>query len=228
MLTELAIILDRSGSMASVAHDMEGGFDKFMADQRATPNGDCRVSLTQFDSLGVETLYNGKALADVPRLVLEPRGNTPLLDAVGKTVVALRERIGREAAPADGRRVLVLVITDGEENASVEYTKAQVKTLVEGQRAAGWDFIYLGANVDAFAEAGGMGIAAASTSPYTATPTGVAHGFSAASSRVASYRAGGSAAFTDAERDEIAKAGTATPAPPTPPARATPQDKINP
>src|SRR4029077_10530281 len=97
MLTELAIILDRSGSMASVAKDVEGGFDKFITNKRATRNGECKVSLTQFDSLGVETLYSGKPLADVPKLVLEPRGNTPLLDAVGKTVVALKGRINTEA-----------------------------------------------------------------------------------------------------------------------------------
>src|ERR1043166_9365926 len=197
MLTELAIILDRSGSMSSVAKDVEGGFDKFIADQHATPNGECKVSLTQFDSLEVTTLYSGKPLADVPKLVLEPRGNTPLLDAVSKMVSALKERIEREAVPADGRRVLVLIITDGQENASREYTKAQIKTLVEGQRAAGWDFMYLGANVDAFAEAGSMGIALSSSSPYAATPTGIAHSFSAVSSRMASYRAGGSADWTD-------------------------------
>lgn len=222
MLTELAIILDRSGSMASVAKDVEGGFDKFMADQRATPNGECRVSLTQFDSMGVETLYHGTPLADVPKLVLEPRGNTPLLDAVGKTVTALKERITREAASP---RVLVLIITDGEENASCEYTKAQIKTLVEAQRAAGWDFMYLGANVDAFAEAGSMGIAAASSSPYAATPTGVAHSFQAMSSRVANYRAGGSADWTDEERAKIAQQHPTQPKQPKP---APSADKINP
>lgn len=228
MLTELAIILDRSGSMASVAKDVEGGFDRFMDTQRVTPNGECRVSLTQFDSMGVETLYNGKPLADVPKLVLEPRGNTPLLDAVGKTVTALKERIGREAAPTDGRRVLVLIITDGQENASREYTKAQIKTLVEGQRAAGWDFLYLGANVDAFAEAGSLGIPTASSSPYAATPTGVAHSFSAVSSRVASYRAGGSADWTDEERAKIAQQQPPQPVHPKPAPSVPSADKINP
>ena len=218
MLTELAIILDRSGSMASVAKDVEGGFDRFMAEQRAQP-GDCKVSLTQFDSLAVETLYSGTPLADVPKLVLEPRGNTPLLDAVGKTVVALQERIKREAPVKDDRRVLVLIITDGEENASVEYTKAQVKTLVEGCRAAGWDFIYLGANVDAFAEAGGIGIAAATASPYTPTPRGVAASFSAMSHKVSSYRTGGSADLTDEERAIINQGAASVPAP---------KDKIHP
>jgi uncharacterized protein YegL len=221
MLTELAIILDRSGSMASVAKDVEGGFDKFIATQRATPNGECRVSLTQFDSLGVETLYSGTPLAEVPALVLEPRGNTPLLDAVGKTVTVLKGRIDREAAPAAGRRVLVLIITDGQENASREYTKAQIKTLVEGQRAIGWDFLYLGANVDAFAEAGGLGIPSASASPYTPTPAGVAASFTSVSSRVASYRAGGGADWTDDERAKIAQQQKPRLVSPSP-------DKINP
>lgn len=200
MITELAIILDRSGSMASVASDIKQGFDLFITNQRAAALGDFKVSLTQFDSQAVETLYSGMAIASVPALVLEPRGTTPLLDAIGKTVNALKDRLAREGTPEEGRRVLVMILTDGQENASREFTKAQIKALIETQQKAGWDFIYLGANVDAFAEAGSLGIGEQFTSGYNSTPEGVKNSFLAVSSKVSTYRTDGDAAWTPQER----------------------------
>lgn len=225
MLTELAVILDRSGSMANVASDIQHGFDHFIEEQKANPVGACKVSLTQFDSIAVETLYNGTPLAEVPKLVLRPRGNTPLLDAIGKTIAALKERMDKEPAPAEGRRVLVMILTDGQENASREYTRAQIKSLIETQTAAGWDFMYLGANVDAFTEISSLGIQVQNSSGYTSDSAGVQASLRAVSTRVSDYRSTGNAGFSEQERSVI---GHSAPAPSTTPAPAVSTDRINP
>src|SRR5882724_4169530 len=89
--TELVVILDRSGSMASLKTDVEGGFKTFIDEQKQVP-GDCGVTLVQFDSESVETVYSGESLDLVPPLVLTPRGGTPLLDAMGTTIMGLIDR----------------------------------------------------------------------------------------------------------------------------------------
>jgi len=200
---ELAIVLDRSGSMSTVKNDMEGGFARLMEEQRKLP-GECRVTLTQFDTQGIDTVYESKPVADVPALVLEPRGGTPLLDAVGDAVTSLGKRLAAKPEAERPGSVVVLIITDGEENSSTRFTKAQVKELVERQTTTyKWSFIYLGANVDAFAEAGSMGIAAAAAASYTPDSAGVKAAYFAASASVGRSRSGGTADLTQAERDAM-------------------------
>lgn len=188
----IIIILDRSGSMASIKSDIEGGFNTFITDQLKTAKKKTRLTLVQFDNNVIETVYERRLLADVPNLVLEPRGMTPLLDAVGSTIAKSRE--------THSKKTLVVIITDGEENASHEYTKATVKTIIEDARKEGWEFIYLGANVDAFAEAGQLGIAAFATTSYTADSAGVKAAFQSTGMQVNSYSTTGKVGFTDDER----------------------------
>lgn len=221
-LTELVVVLDRSGSMSAIRRAMEDGFDHLVAEQRAAP-GECRVTLVQFDSEAIETVYAGRSVADVPPLVLEPRGFTPLLDAVGRTVEQTGQRLSALDEPVRPGKVVVLVITDGAENASREYTRAQVMALVKHQSDVyQWKFVYLGANVDAFAEAGGMGFAAGSAASYTPTATGVGHAYAAMSASLVSYRDGTSdtLSFDDAARQKMnpnapPPGTTAAPAPPS-------------
>ena len=203
--TDLVVILDRSGSMANLRSDMEAGFDGLIAAQRKL-EGTCNVTLVQFDSGGIETVYTGTPVADVPPLKLEPRGSTPLLDAVGTTVERIRQQV--EALPADQRpeQVMVLIITDGYENASVEYKKAQVQKLVGEARAKGWEFVYLGANVDAFAEAGNLGISAMSAAAYSPDSASVRYAYVAASQNLAQYRSSGVSAFTSQQRQQLTNA----------------------
>jgi hypothetical protein len=202
--TDITILLDRSGSMASVKQDVEGGFASFLDQQRRIP-GECSLSLTQFDSGAVEEVYVAEPIHHAPGLTLHPRGTTPLLDAVGRTIVSSGERLVALPEPSRPDRVLFVIITDGHENASREFSKAQVRELIERQRQAyGWEFIYLGANVDAFAEAGRMGIDLAYTASYEASPDGVMRAFTVMSERCHAYRAGRSAAFTDQDRDSLA------------------------
>lgn len=168
--TEILIILDRSGSMASIKTDMEGGFATFLEEQRKLP-GECKVTLVQFDH-AQETVYESRDIMDVPPLELAPRGGTALLDAVASTIDATGARLRRMPEAQRPGKILCLIITDGAENASKEFTAAQVKTRIEHQRTKyAWEFVYLGANQDAFAEAQAMGINFAGN--YAATAKGV-------------------------------------------------------
>src|SRR5580765_28629 len=125
---EVVVLLDRSGSMSSIKKEMEGGFDQFVKEQRAVP-GICVLTLVQFDSQGIDTVHEAKPIADVPALDLAPRGLTPLLDAVGQTITKTKARWDAKKFS----KLLFLVITDGQENASREFKKDQIKKLVEDQ-----------------------------------------------------------------------------------------------
>lgn len=187
---EIVVVLDRSGSMASVKKDMERGFDHFIEEQRKLP-GSCAVTLIQFDTNGTDIVYEEKPLADVPGLVLEPRGWTPLLDAVGRAITRTIERLDKIVESLRPSKLLFMVITDGEENSSTEFKREQVKQLVDDQTKAGWAFSFLGANLDAFAEAGKLGIAMAASANYVPDAAGVQHAFIAMSASAATYRSGG-------------------------------------
>jgi hypothetical protein len=207
--TDITIVLDRSGSMASVRSDVEGGFTRFLEDQRALP-GECTLSLTQFDSEAIEDVYTARPIREAPVMELHPRGMTPLLDAVGRTLTRTRERLAALPERDRPERVLFLIITDGQENASREFSKAQVRELIERQRQVyQWDFIYLGANVDAFAEAGGLGIGAAQAAAFRPTRLSIHQMFNVGGSMCRVVRAGGKAAFTDADRRSMNDTGSA-------------------
>lgn len=154
--------LDCSGSMSSCWDDAIGGFNSFVADQ-AAQQPDSTLTLKQFDH-EIRTTFENVPFKDVRPLTREtfvPRGSTALLDAIGETVKG-----GIPGEPAT-----LIILTDGQENASRTYTKAHIKDLLEQKQKEGWTIIYLGANQDAFAEAGSMGIAAANTVNYDATRT---------------------------------------------------------
>lgn len=162
-LTDITIVVDRSGSMdekPGKRADAEGGLNSFIEDQKSKP-GDMTLTLVQFDTT-YEFIHQGVPIRDVPRYELRPRGGTALLDAVGR---AINETGARLAAMPEADRpglVFFLIVTDGQENSSREFNKAQVKQMIEHQQAAyKWEFTFLGAGIDAFAEAGGLGIATA-------------------------------------------------------------------
>lgn len=174
-LTEIVFVVDRSGSMSVIAADMCGGFDTFIEEQKKLP-GECLVTLAQFDS-AYELVYTGKPIADVPPLTLVPRGATALLDAVGRTVDAVGERLGRTAEEDRPGKVLFVIVTDGLENVSLEYSRERVFKMIKHQQEKySWDFIYLGANQDAISVADGMGISAGNTVNYVACAGAAASG----------------------------------------------------
>lgn len=190
-LCEIVVLLDRSGSMASIKKDMEGGFDSFVAEQRKEP-GECVLTLVQFDSDGIDTIHEAKPLANVPPMKLDPRGSTPLLDAMGQTIRRTGERFAKMAEASRPARVLFMVITDGQENASKEFKKDAIKAMVEEQANVWkWQFSFLGANVDAFGEAAALGIAASASSNYAPNAAGVNQLFASTSRSASVYRSGG-------------------------------------
>jgi uncharacterized protein YegL len=186
-LTEIVIVLDPSGSMSAIAADMRVGFDTFMKDQRKQP-GECLVTLAQFDER-YEVVYTARPIADVPALDLVPRGSTALLDAVGLTIAATGERLKTMRAEDRPSKVLFVIITDGMENASLEYTApGRIAEMTKHQRERyRWEFVYLGANQDAFAVAQAMGIMHNAVK-YDASPVGTAALFTAASAGTSNYR----------------------------------------
>lgn len=204
-LCELAVVLDRSGSMQSIKADMEGGFATFIAEQRKDPSP-CVVSLYQFDSV-FNVVYEERPLSEAT-LELVPRGSTALLDALGKTIAMVGERLRAKPESERPGKVVVLVITDGYENASHEWSRARVKLAVEHQREKyNWQFAFLGANIDSFAEARSLGVAPQATMNYESNTKGVARAYRAVGMALNAYRGADSSACMsfDASRDEDKK-----------------------
>lgn len=172
----VTFIVDRSGSMESLRSDVIGGFNAFIADQKAQP-GKCRLTLHQFDGGGFDTLHDARNIGEVPNVGtgdFVPRGSTPLYDAVGRAITNATIRLeARRAANKRAEKQIVVILTDGQENASSEYTREKVFELITAKEAEGWVFTYLGANQDAYAVGGGMGIAMAATSGYKGDSAGM-------------------------------------------------------
>jgi uncharacterized protein YegL len=186
-LTEIAVILDRSGSMKDIRHDMEGSFDTFIEEQRRL-SGACVVSLYQFDDY-FEKVYEERDIRQVPPLTLMPRGWTALLDAVGNTIDLVEKRHARKLEHLRPGKVVVVVITDGDENKSHQFSRAQIAEKVSYQRThRRWQFAFLGANIDSFKEAGNLGMSMKSTANYAASGEGVRGMYSSVSAAVSEYR----------------------------------------
>ncbi len=172
--TEIVVLLDRSGSMQHGKDDHEGGLQSFVEDQQQLP-GDVRFTLIQFDTVEPrEIVYDGVPIGEVNDLKLIPRGGTPLLDAVGLAIAHVSERL-QDSRPD---QVVVMIITDGQENSSREYKREQIQQMIrEYETERGWKFLYLGADVDAFAEAGGLAIQLGSALGHSKTPEGIKNAY---------------------------------------------------
>ena len=164
------LIIDRSGSMNTIKTDTQGGIRAFIDKQLEGVDGSKRtVSLYQFDTEH-DQVHDFGLLEKAKTYELVPRGGTALLDACGFAITKTGERLA--AMPEDKRPgyVMVVIATDGQENSSREYTRAQVKEMIQHQRDKyDWRFTYIGANQDSFSEAGSIGIAAPSALNYMST-----------------------------------------------------------
>ena len=186
---ELVMILDKSGSMHGLEADTIGGFNA-MIEKEKKLGIDVRVTTVLFNDK-MDRLYEHREIRNVRPLTertYETGGTTALLDAVGDTILHM-EQSG--AADRQGTKVIVVIITDGMENASTEFTKAKVKELIsDKQEKAGWDFIYLGANIDAVQVAGGLGIRAENAVEFACDAAGVRTNFEALGAMISSFAKG--------------------------------------
>ena len=187
--TAILIILDRSGSMAypkGFREDMEGGMNTFITEQAKLP-GKCRATVVQFDDKYEEVVVDAK-LKDVPTIEIMPRGGTALLDAMGKSITNLRDHINSMPRAKRPAKIIVAIVTDGQENSSREWNKGKVSTLVKDLTDKGWEFTYLGANQDAIAEATSLGIRTANAVTYTSK--GATSTLSSFTNNASAYRSG--------------------------------------
>lgn len=205
--THISVLLDRSGSMQSIKDDTEGGFAAFLEEQKKQ-SGEASIELRQFDTQ-YEQVYPPTPIFHAPALQLVPRGSTALLDAMGKSINETKQWLSSLPDDLVPENVVFVIITDGYENASREWSKKDVFDLVTSQTEAGWTFLYLGANQDAIQAGADMGIASTNSLTYTGANTVSA--YASMSGSVTRTRLAGAAAaeFTDDER--AAAAGTPTP-----------------
>jgi uncharacterized protein YegL len=183
--TEIAVVLDRSGSMARITQEMQTGFAQFVKEQRAQP-GECVLSLYRFDH-AYEVVFEERPLAKVPPLRLVPRGSTALLDAVGHSIARIGDRLSAKPEHARPGSVVVMIMTDGQENASVEVSRDVLKASIQRQEQLyHWQFMYLGADASVFSEARSLGIDA--VSHYPASSAGVERVYARSSHSITEYR----------------------------------------
>jgi Mg-chelatase subunit ChlD len=191
--THITVILDRSGSMESIREDVIGGFNAFLREQQAT-EGRATLSLVQFDTQNAyEVLHNFKLVQEVAPLTpatYRPRAGTPLLDAMGRGIKELERQIIGMRSEDRPEQVLVVIITDGMENASQEFTHARVRQMIlEKQELVGWQFVYLSADIGAVAEAVEQwGVRANRAMAFDKTAQGSQDAFASVSSNVRSMR----------------------------------------
>ena len=177
----LTLVVDRSGSMQSVRDDAQGGINTLLAEQFAAPARTLTVTLVEFDD-DIDTIARLSTTA--PRYELIPKGCTRLLDAVGTEIARTGQDLAALPEHERPERVLFVVVTDGMENASTEFTMQQVRAAVEHQRTVySWQFQFIGADAAAW-QGTDMGMA---TTRYAASPAGTRAAYRAASTAIRDY-----------------------------------------
>ena len=180
-LTEIVFILDRSGSMAGLESDTIGGFNSMIKKQQKELEGNALVSTILFDHESI-VLHDRVPLAEIKPLTekdYEVRGTTALLDAIGDALKHIKN-VHKYAREEDRpQKTLFVITTDGMENASERFSYRKIKSLIEQQKEKGWEFIFLGANIDAVEVAGHIGIDARRAVNYHADSRGTQHVFGA-------------------------------------------------
>ena len=172
-LCEVVCILDRSGSMSSIINDAIGGLNTFLADCRTAPE-QRKATIVMFDNQ-YEVPYECVDAKDIPDFTIRtysPRGGTALYDAIGRTIDTVGARLARTPENDRPMSVVVAIVTDGEENASHEYTQQRIKEMIDHQsQKYAWTFVFLAANQDACLTAQSMGISVGNSLNFASTGT---------------------------------------------------------
>ena len=204
-LTELVFILDKSGSMSGLEKDTIGGFNSMLEQQRKV-DGECVITTVLFDNR-YELLHDRidiRAVQPITGKEYFVGGSTALLDAIGRTIHKIDTAQKNTTEEYRAEKVMFVIITDGEENASRCYSSAQIRQMIQHQKERyGWEFIFLGANIDAVETAGRFGIDADRAVDYVPDGEGTELNFRMMSETVATFRECG--AVPTACLDEIRK-----------------------
>lgn len=208
-LSEIVLVLDRSGSMSSTKTDAEGGLREFIRKQKLLP-GECNVTFYRFDN-EIERVFDSKPIERVEEgeLKLEPRGSTALFDAMAQAIDEVGRRLKATEEDRRPETVYFVTITDGYENCSRLNSQSQVFDRVTTQRDKfNWQFIYIGANQDAIATAAQIGITPKYSLSYNGNPNGIGtwNAYNSLTSNVTRARqygvVGQSMAFTQEEQNQ--------------------------
>ena len=189
--THISIVLDRTGSMQSIRQDTIGGFNAFLTEQKVQPNP-ASLTLVQFDTQDpYEVLYKFTPISQVQPLTeatYVPRASTPLYDAVGRGINDLKAAL--QAMPATERpaRIVFVLVTDGQENSSREFTGTQVKQMIRDCRKDGWQFVFLSADESAIRDGGDMGFQADYSMAVPKHARGARHMWQSMSTRTREFR----------------------------------------
>jgi hypothetical protein len=187
---DIVLIYDRSGSMVTIQQEAEGAVNGFVDEQKQA-EGSAVISAYQFDTV-YEHVFGPVDIQSAPKIKITPRGFTALLDSIGRTVVEYR--------PV-GVKTIFVILTDGLENRSVEWTLEAVNEAITDSKSHGNDFVFLGANQDAIQVGNSLGIATGSSLTFAANKQGVDNGMRAVSNYLTASRSGMTYDFSDAERD---------------------------
>jgi hypothetical protein len=219
--TDISVVQDKSGSMSSLRDETIGGFNTFLADQQKAP-GICKMTLMQFDTT-FSLLYNGEDIKTVQPLTHEtyrPGGNTALLDAIARTITTTGQRLEAMTEAERPARVIIVILTDGQENSSVEHNgpaghKKVMELIKQQTEKFNWQFLFIGAQQDAIQSGEGLGIGSANAISSSSSAKGTGLIYAAASANVRSYRSSAPSAveklvFTDEQRaEQLAEGATA-------------------
>lgn len=190
-LTELVFILDRSGSMSGLEADTIGGYNAMLEKQKKE-SGEAVITTVLFDD-SYEVLHDRISLRSIEPMTDQEyfvRGTTALLDAVGKTIVTISNAQKRAAEGERAKNVMVVITTDGMENASKEFNYEKVRNMIEQHKSQyGWEFLFLGANIDAIATANRFGIEEDRATNYYADSDGTQLNYEVISETISSLRA---------------------------------------
>lgn len=204
-LTEIIVVLDRSGSMEAIKAETIEGFNTFLAHQKSV-EGEAKISMVQFDH-EYEVICLNKNISAVPYLSLvtyQPRGTTALLDAIGKTIHETKDRVSATKETKATTQVVFVIITDGHENSSSLFNRSQIFKLIRDfESKENWQFVFLGANQDAIEEASYLGIQANRSMTFVADKEGTKNMFFDMSINIQELRVEEKAfAFKTSQRDK--------------------------
>ena len=201
-LTELVFILDKSGSMAGLEKDTIGGFNSMLTKQKAEA-GQCRVTTALFDNryMLLHDRIDIRAVSPITEKEYSVGGSTALLDAIGRSIKKIADVQRSTADEYRAEKVIFIIITDGEENSSREFSADTVRKLIsEEKERYGWEFLFLGANIDAVETAGRFGISADRAAEYVPDTKGTALNYAVMCEAVSEFRSTGRVSTTHLDR----------------------------